>query len=373
MIWNTIKRINSIIWNEFKNNKILFILPMILSVVSYLFDVYNRYAQGKKYLGFLRGVYENAETSSELIKEIAERALMQSGTYLSIGFCDWYRFHSFVFILAIGIIIIFMPFILIKVKYQIKGMLFFKIYAWIVWIPVGFGSILLFINGFFFDSPKDEMGFRFIYALSQSIIIISSLGILSVILIISVLQVYYYSKLSDNCNKNKKENNVFIDLISKNIFKLFIWNSLFTFLMLLLSSISLIEQIQIMFKTILISGATIRKLYPYQTYLGLLIIPWIILVPFQIISNSSSLMGSIIQGICTVKRDARQYFSIFGIILLTVFCTVFIVDLLIVRFSMNYLSIFFYIIEIIFVTYYMIGLFIIYFRKYVCNEEIIVP
>ncbi len=64
MIWNTAKSINSIIWSDFKKNKILFILPMLLSVVSHLFDVYNSRMLKSMIDGLLAEVSESKINSS---------------------------------------------------------------------------------------------------------------------------------------------------------------------------------------------------------------------------------------------------------------------------------------------------------------------
>jgi len=370
MIWNTIKRINSIIWNEFKNNKILFILPMILSVTSYLFDVYNRYVCESMIEGLIIKGEKNAETLSQFIKVIAEREFLKSANLLTSGFCDWYYSAPFTFIC--GLSILCMPFILFRTKFKIAGIRFFKIYSWIVWIPVGIGSVLIFVNGFLHNSPDDIMSFRFVYALSQSMLLICTLGLLSVIFLISLLQIYYYSKFFQSFNQRVKVNDMFRDLLSKNIFKLFIWNVLFAFLMLMLSLINLTEQIQIMFYKSIISKDMINKLYPYQTFLRLLIVPWLILIPFQIIKSSTSLKNAIIDGINIVRNDRRQYFGIFIIIFSAVFLMGFIVDLIVSGFSLDYSSSVFYILKTMFSMYCLIGLFVVYFRKYICNEEMIV-
>ena len=370
MIWNTIKSINSIIWSEFKKNKILFIIPMLLSVFSYLFDVYNSRMLKSIVDVLLAEVSENKINSSILLNEIAERSFIKSGNILTSGFCDWY--YSPIFTFISGIFVLCMPFILTKLKFKIQGMLFFKVYAWIIWIPVGFGSIALFINGFFYNNPYDIMSLKLTYALSQSMLLIITLGILSVICLISLIQIYYYFKFSNLSDSDPNTNDSLINLISQNIFKLFIWNSLFTFLMLLTSSINLIEQAQVMLNTVLISRETIAKWYPYQTYLRLLIVPWLLLIPFQIVKSSSSLKCSIIEGFNIVKRDIRRYFGIYCIILVTLFLIEFIVDWIVVGFSHNCGSTVLHLIEIILSTYFAIGLFAVYFKKYYSNEEVLI-
>ncbi|MBP7902106.1 MAG: hypothetical protein KA015_04755 [Spirochaetes bacterium] len=371
MIWNTFKNINSIIWNEFKKNKILFVLPVIFAVVSDLGNAYNHYVVESMYDGLIVKGSNNAETLFQFLKEIAEREFLKSGNILTSGFCDWY--HSIIFTIICGIIILCLPFILMKIKFKIEGMLFFKIYSWIIWIPVGFGSIALFADSFFSGSSHEIMSLRFAAALSRSMLLVVTLGIASIIFIISLLQIFYFTKFSKSVNSGIVTKDMFRGLLSEKIFKLFIWNLLFAFLMLLLTSVNLIEQMQLMFNTSIISREMINKLYPYQTYLRLLIVPWLILVPFLILKNSSSLKQSIIEGFRTVKCDARQYFGIYLIIFSTVFLIEFIVDWIAAGFSLNYAASVLYVIETILTLYYLIGLFAVYFRKYVYNEEIIVP